>query len=286
MLNRVEMMSRQLETMSDQIEGALDDLQIEHGEGLIGTITPRSFRFGVPRVSFQIGCLTEDELNETISTALGVERDSVVTSLDEWMMEVGVKRGKPAKLALSAVIRGLEGVRYSTALGMTDVAEPLALNISSSDARNVSIAGRKGSGKSGLLRAMMQSHAQRHPDDRQIILGGPDLSEGLSGACEEVVRRERGEASLSARVVVAIEGVDFLLGESETERMIYELLERGPSQRVHVIGTTSNQAALEELRFAMEPDPFPARVEGSGVAEGVFPGEFVLLLPQLEGMIW
>ena len=74
MLNRVEMMSRQLETMSDQIEGALDDLQIEHGEGLIGTITPRSFRFGVPRVSFQIGCLTEDELNETISTALGVER--------------------------------------------------------------------------------------------------------------------------------------------------------------------------------------------------------------------
>lgn len=270
-------MSRQLGTMCNQIEEALDGLEIDYGEPeeWEGVVAPRSFRFNVPAVSFPIGCLTEDQLTGAISTALGVSPDSVRMGLKGSEMQVRVLRDHPAQLSLSKVTAGLGDKQYTAALGIDDKeGKPLLVRLGPDKSRNMLIAGDPDSGATELLGTIIESNVQRHPDSTIIRLGSGYLDEELNEVGRTIVDRERGEES-ARPVLLAIDDADVLSNERQ-RAMLAAILERGPGVRVHTVAVASNPEGLEPLMRRAKVDPFPIKVGGSEVVPVVFPREFVL----------
>jgi len=279
-------MQRLLEYQAERIEMVLASHKVpSHVCG--GTVTPRFVRFElVPMVGTKVSRIKG--LAEEIALSLGIASCRVFRQNGK--INVEIPREAPQTVALLTLCRRLAEVPPCTAvLGLDEEGTPLLLRLPSADVAHVLIAGRTGSGKTELARAMIASLAMYNRlGEVQLVLIDPkgrgfapfaslphllySMVENVDGAlealrrlAEEMEKRDHLKVTQPQVVVFIDELADLMLmGGKEMEYLLTRLLQRGRGSGIHLVACV--QKPTVAVIGSLVKSNFPVRIVGSVVS--------------------
>jgi S-DNA-T family DNA segregation ATPase FtsK/SpoIIIE len=279
-------MRRLLEYQAERIEMVLASHKVpSHVCG--GTVTPRFVRFElVPIVGTKVSRIKG--LAEEIALSLGIGSCRVFRQNGK--INVEIPREAPQTVALLTLCRRLAEIPPCTAvLGLDEEGTPLLLRLPSADVAHVLIAGRTGSGKTELARAMIASLAMYNRlGEVQLVLIDPKgrgftpfaslphllysmvedvegASEVLKHLVEEMEKRDQEKVNQPQVVVFIDELADLMLmGGKEMEHLLTRLLQRGRGAGIHLVACV--QKPTVAVIGSLVKSNFPVRIVGSVVS--------------------
>jgi S-DNA-T family DNA segregation ATPase FtsK/SpoIIIE len=279
-------MRRLLEYQAERIEMVLASHQVpSHVCG--GTVTPRFVRFElVPMVGTKVSRIKG--LAEEIALSLGISSCRVFRQ--NGRINVEVPRETPQTVQLLSLCQRLVDIPACTAvLGLDEEGTPILLRLPSADVAHVLIAGRTGSGKTELARAMIASLAMYNRlGEVQLVLIDPkgrgftpfasvphllcpmvEDVEGALGVLKRLVgemeRRDRERVTQPQVVVFVDELADLMLmGGKEMEQVLTRLLQRGRGAGIHLVACV--QKPTVAVIGSLVKSNFPVRIVGSVVS--------------------
>ena len=279
-------MRRLLEYQAERIEMVLASHKVpSHVCG--GTVTPRFVRFELlPVVGTKVSRIKG--LAEEIALSLGIA--SCRVSRQNGKINVEIPRESPHTVALLTLCRRLAEIPSCTAvLGLDEEGTPLLLRLPSADVAHVLIAGRTGSGKTELARAMIASLAMYNRlGEVQLVLIDPKgrgftpfaslphllysvvedvagTSEVLKRLVQEMEKRDQEKVTEPQVVVFIDELADLMLtGGKEMEHLLTRLLQRGRGSGIHLVGCV--QKPTVAVIGSLVKSNFPVRIVGSVVS--------------------
>jgi S-DNA-T family DNA segregation ATPase FtsK/SpoIIIE len=279
-------MRRLLEYQAERIEMLLASHKLP-SQVCGGTVTPRFVRFElVPLASTKVSRIKG--LAEEIALSLGIPSCRVFRQ--NGRINVEIPRQTPQTVGLLSLCRRLAEIPPCTAvLGLDEEGTPLLLHLPSPDVAHVLIAGRTGSGKTELARAMIASLAMYNRlAEVQLVLIDPKgrgfapfaplphllcpIVEDVEGAFQvlnrllaEMERRDHDGLTQPQVVVFIDELADLmLLGGKEMNQVLTRLLQRGRGAGIHLVACVQKPtvAAIGSL----VKSNFPVRIVGSVVS--------------------
>lgn len=276
-------MQRLLEYQAERIEMVLASHKVpSHVCG--GTVTPRFVRFElVPMVGTKVSRIKG--LGEEIALSLGIPSCRVFRQGGK--INVEIPRETTHTVKLLALCRRLAEIPPCTAvLGLDEEGTPLLLRLPSADVAHVLIAGRTGSGKTELARAMIASLAMYNRlGEVQLVLIDPKgrgftpfanlphllypMVEDVEGASEvlkrlivEMERRDHEKVTQPQVVVFIDELADLMMvGGKEMEHLLTRLLQRGRGAGIHLVACV--QKPTVAIIGSLVKSNFPVRIVGS-----------------------
>ena len=279
-------MQRLLEYQAERIEMVLASHKVpSHVCG--GTVTPRFVRFElVPMVGTKVSRIKG--LAEEIALSLGIASCRVFRQNGK--INVEIPRETPQTVTLLTLCRRLAEIPPCTAvLGLDEEGTPLLLRLPSADVAHVLIAGRTGSGKTELARAMIASLAMYNRlGEVQLVLIDPkgrgftpfaclphllySMVEDVDGASEvlrrlveEMEKRDHLKVTQPQVVVFIDELADLMLmGGKEMEHLLTRLLQRGRGSGIHLVACV--QKPTVAVIGSLVKSNFPVRIVGSVVS--------------------
>jgi len=279
-------MRRLLEYQAERIEMVLASHKVpSHVCG--GTVTPRFVRFElVPMMGTKVSRIKG--LAEEIALSLGVPSCRVFRQ--NGRINVEIPREVPRTVRMLSLCQRLAEVPPCTAvLGLDEEGTPILLRLPSADVAHVLIAGRTGSGKTELARAMIASLAMYNRlGEVQLVLidpkgrgflpfaGLPHLLcpivehvEGALGVLKRLVgemERRGREGVTQPQVVVFIDELAdlMMMGGKEMEEVLTRLLQRGRGAGIHLVACV--QKPTVAVIGSLVKSNFPVRIVGSVVS--------------------
>ena len=279
-------MRRLLEYQAERIEMVLASHKVP-SRVCGGTVTPRFVRFElVPMVGTKVSRIKG--LAEEIALSLGIPSCRVFRQ--NGRINVEIPRETPRTVRLLSLCQRLAEVPPCTAvLGLDDEGTPILLRLPSADVAHVLIAGRTGSGKTELARAMIASLAMYNRlGEMQLVLIDPkgrglapfaglphllwpiveDVQAALAALTKlvgEMERRDR-EGVTQPQVVVFIDELAdlMMLGGKEMEGVLTRLLQRGRGAGIHLVACVQKPTVV--VIGSLVKSNFPVRIVGSVVS--------------------
>ncbi len=276
-------MRRLLEYQAERIEMVLASHKVP-SHVYRGTVTPRFVRFElVPSVGTKVSRVKG--LGEEIALSLGIPSCRVFRQNGK--INVEIPRETPHTVKLLTLCRRLAEIPPCTAvLGLDEEGTPLLLRLPSADVAHVLIAGRTGSGKTEIARAMIASLAMYNRlGEVQLVLIDPKgrgfaplaalphllypLVDDLEGASEvlkrlvvEMEKRDHEKATQPQVVVFIDELADLMMvGGKEVEHLLTRLLQRGRGAGIHLVACV--QKPTVSVIGSLVKSNFPVRIVGS-----------------------
>jgi S-DNA-T family DNA segregation ATPase FtsK/SpoIIIE len=227
-------------------------------------------------------------LAEEIALSLGIASCRVFRQNGK--INVEIPREIPHTVGLLPLCRRLAEIPPCTAvLGLDEEGTPLLLRLPSADVAHVLIAGRTGSGKTELARAMIASLAMYNRlGEVQLVLIDPKgrgftpfaslphllysavqdvagASEVLRRLVQEMEKRDRQKVTEPQVVVFIDELADLMLtGGKEMEHLLTRLLQRGRGSGIHLVACIQKPAVA--VIGSLVKSNFPVRIVGSVVS--------------------
>jgi len=276
-------MRRLLEVQAERIEMVLASHKVP-SQVCGGTVTPRFVRFElVPMVGTRVSRIKG--LGEEIALSLGIPSCRVFRQNGK--INVEIPREMPHTVGLLPLCRRLAEIPPCTAvLGLDEEGTPLLLRLPSADVAHVLIAGRTGSGKTELARAMIASLAMYNRlGEVQLVLIDPKgwgfapfatlpqllyplvddvegTSEVLNRLVAEMERRDCEKATQPQVVVFIDELADLMMvGSKDMAHLLTRLLQRGRGAGIHVVACA--QKPTVSVIGSLVKSNFPVRIVGS-----------------------
>ncbi len=276
-------MRRLLEYQAERIEMVLASHKVP-SHVYRGTVTPRFVRFELmPIVGTKVSRIKG--LGEEIALSLGIPSCRVFRQGGK--INVEIPRETPHTVRLLALCRRLAEIPPCTAiLGLDEEGTPLLLRLPSADVAHVLIAGRTGSGKTELARAMITSLAMYNRlGEVQLVLIDPKgrgftpfgtlphllypLVDDVEAALEvlkrltvEMERRDHQKVTQPQVVVFIDELADLMMmGGKEMEHLLTRLLQRGRGAGIHLVACV--QKPTVAIIGSLVKSNFPVRIVGS-----------------------